>query len=83
MQCVSVIAVLCLLAGVQALGDEKESAPLQTMAFPSVDRLGAPEWLQVVPEDSKAAKYRRRRFVNFPTGSTIKVRSKKAELETN
>ncbi|XP_042220031.1 uncharacterized protein LOC121864914 [Homarus americanus] len=37
------------------------------------DLLDKPEWLQNIPEESKVAKYRKRRFVAFPTGSVLGV----------
>ena len=35
--------------------------------------LDTPEWLQNIPMESKMAKYRKRRFINFPTGSKLEV----------
>lgn len=37
------------------------------------DDLATPEWLQNIPQESKMAKYRKRRFINFPTGSQLAV----------
>ncbi|XP_069969447.1 uncharacterized protein [Penaeus vannamei] len=37
------------------------------------DVLDTPEWLQDIPEESKVSKYRKRRFINFPTGSNLQV----------
>ncbi|XP_042859237.1 uncharacterized protein LOC122245378 [Penaeus japonicus] len=37
------------------------------------DVLDTPEWLQDIPEESKVSKYRKRRFINFPTGSNLEV----------
>ncbi|XP_071513207.1 uncharacterized protein [Panulirus ornatus] len=37
------------------------------------DMLDVPEWLQNIPEESKVAKYRKRRFLSFPTDSNVQV----------
>ncbi|XP_066985925.1 uncharacterized protein [Macrobrachium rosenbergii] len=39
------------------------------------DYLAAPEWLQDIPQESRVAKYRKRRTLNFPTGSTLVMRT--------
>ncbi|XP_053628536.1 uncharacterized protein [Cherax quadricarinatus] len=39
------------------------------------DVLDTPEWLQKIPEESKVAKYRKRRFFSFPTGSSFFIRT--------
>ncbi|XP_045603718.1 uncharacterized protein [Procambarus clarkii] len=44
-------------------------------ALPEGDQLDTPEWLQNVPEGSKVAKYRKRRFLIFPLGSLLGVQT--------
>ncbi|CAL4073820.1 unnamed protein product, partial [Meganyctiphanes norvegica] len=36
--------------------------------------LETPEWLQNIPQESRVSKYRKRRFIDFPTGSTISMK---------
>lgn len=44
------------------------------MAKRSMDDLfKIPEWLQDIPQESKLAKYRKRRQIGFPSGSTLNV----------
>ncbi|KAK4299986.1 hypothetical protein Pmani_027780 [Petrolisthes manimaculis] len=37
------------------------------------DLLKTPEWLQNIPKESKMAKYRKRRQIGFPSGSSLNV----------
>ncbi|XP_064105599.1 uncharacterized protein LOC135215000 [Macrobrachium nipponense] len=39
------------------------------------DNFLVPEWLQNIPQESRVAKYRKRRFLNFPTGSSLIMRT--------
>ncbi|MPC88340.1 hypothetical protein E2C01_083241 [Portunus trituberculatus] len=73
---VVVVVVVVVLAEAQA----KESMAVGPLGASSrgvalQDDLLTPEWLQNIPAESKIAKYRKRRFINFPTGSKLEVRA--------
>ncbi|XP_045134912.1 uncharacterized protein LOC123518249 [Portunus trituberculatus] len=70
----SVVVVVVVLAEAQA----KESMAVGPLGASSrgvalQDDLLTPEWLQNIPAESKIAKYRKRRFINFPTGSKLEL----------
>uniref|UniRef100_A0A0P4W3J6 Uncharacterized protein n=1 Tax=Scylla olivacea TaxID=85551 RepID=A0A0P4W3J6_SCYOL len=70
----SVAVMVVVLAGTEG----KESLAVGSPGASSVgvalgDDLGMPEWLQNIPAESKIAKYRKRRFINFPTGSKLEL----------
>ncbi|XP_076060420.1 uncharacterized protein LOC143036697 [Oratosquilla oratoria] len=66
-----VLAATLLVSCASAL--EMESMNSLAAVKMSKDDLSTPEWLQNIPQESKVAKYRKRRFASFPTGSTLEI----------
>ncbi|KAK7063025.1 hypothetical protein SK128_018004 [Halocaridina rubra] len=74
----SCMAVIIVLSMTSALGDvsyhHTDVAPRFSLQKRSVeDDLSVPEWLQDLPNENKVAKYRKRRFVNFPSNSFFEI----------
>ncbi|XP_068223237.1 uncharacterized protein [Palaemon carinicauda] len=81
-----VILSMAIFSWSQASTDEEPPTFLQP-SYPTSTSLGSvlkraagddlaiPEWLQNIPQESKVAKYRKRRFLNFPSGSSLIMRT--------